>query len=577
MTGVDDVELDPDFLSSMIFHTPSRYSILGGADKCGLYDLILSNLAQGANGDIQKFVVRYKNKEGETKLSLLDRNRFFKDIAFKQCPKVEKFQQYFSLRNLPKTLKTINLTPPVSMASCENSHKEFIKDPKAPYLCYISEKVSSIARLEDLKRTTPRSQYRKLQKIKRDHEVAKRYSSLLSSEGADYLNNLCQNIDSSKAFCDGFFNNNFWHRVSSGEKSKHFMKDMCQDIYKKENLTQKNYKDCANKLTKDPSLCLFSGARKGDLTPRQNCSLIGSALNYSRLKADYEDCPAKVGNPAVVNLARIITHFSAQTPPDSPYCHASISSVYAQFAIETSESRHWKNALCFEDKILNEEVCHPVINGDIEGNNLSLSKVVEKILKRTKGLGIDQSCKVANKKDYRPELLKYKSGCFVIIDFDNCNGVSCEYDILMNQRKIDFIRKRTGAIFDYFPNNYAGENFAQSKLIAKKYKLKDKKITNITALKIALNESANAIVHGVACAEGVLPANFKKTNLNQCTPLPFIVDGYKKEKGSHSVIFRSGIDSIHAPRIIPWPHLFSALKDYQRHHPLNQWGLHALY
>ncbi len=137
-------ELDPDFLSTIIFNTPARYAGLGGADKCGLYDLILSNLAQGASGDLDIFLVRYKNNKDKVVTAAASRKVFFEKIAFKQCPQVERFQKYFSLKNLPKTLKSLSLFPPSGQAECEKSHARLRSDPKTPYLCYLSEEIEGI-------------------------------------------------------------------------------------------------------------------------------------------------------------------------------------------------------------------------------------------------------------------------------------------------------------------------------------------------------------------------------------------------------------------------------------------------
>ncbi len=82
--------------------------------------------------------------------------------------------------------------------------------------------------------------------------------------------------------------------------------------------------------------------------------------------------------------------------------------------------------------------------------------------------------------------------------------------------------------------------------------------------------------HGIGCAEDLLPEHFSKESFNQCSPLPFIVDGYREKAGIYSVVIRTAYDSLHAPRLVPWTNLFSALKDYQRLHPLDIWGLYAL-
>lgn len=573
----DKADLDPDFISSMIFHTPSRYASLGGADRCGLYDLILSNLARGPEGELQNFIVRYQTKEGVLKTVATDRKRFFQKVAFKQCPNVEKFQQYFNIKNLPNTLKTINLEAPTSEKACAEVHKRFTLDPKTPYLCYLSEQIKSIPTLEAKTRSTPRSQYRKLQRVKRELKIAKVYEELLNPNSVDYLDSLCRNIESSKAFCDGFFNASFWRRVVNKEKPRQFLENSCQELIGKTELTDKNYSDCARKIEREPALCRFLGSDEGILTPKPDCESLSSTLNLSRLKADYNDCPGKTANAGVVNISRIINHFSKQDPPESEFCHASTTAVFANFTQEMTDGRFWNVSLCYEDKITNKEVCLPTVNGDLKESELSLPTVVEKILRKTTSFGADQKCGLVSAPNYRPELLDFKSGCFIIIDKDECFGTSCEYRILVDQREVDHIKPKSGTQFDYFPKDFANENFAQIKLLEQKFKLRSARVINVSSLKRALDENKNGLVHGVACAEDLFPEHFSKRSFNQCAPLPFIIDGYKTKRGLYSVSLRSAYDSIHAPRLVPWSHLFSALKDYQRLHPLNTWGLNVIY
>lgn len=573
-----EAELDPDFLSSVIFHTPSRYAALGGAsDKCGLYDLILSNLAKGPQGDLQKFLVRYKTKNGDIKSAAVERETFFKKIAFKQCPQVEKFQAYFSLANLPATLKTINLETPSSMEACLSTHKDFLKDPKTPYLCYLSEQIKSITRLEKETRTTPSSQYRKLQKVKRELRAAKAYKEMLNPSAVSYLDSLCSNVESSEAFCQSFFNASFWKRVASKEKSPAYMLSACRDLLQKTKLTHKDLAYCAQKFESSPRVCEFLGVSEGVLAPKPSCERLSSALNLSRLKADYQDCPGKVANPAIVNITRLLAHFSQQSPPESDFCHASATAAFARFNQETAQDRVWKTSLCYEDKLKGSEECLPVVYGDVADSELSLSFAVEKILRRTKGFGNDQKCSLLSQKDYRPELLKFKSGCFILINEQACYGTACDFKILLNQKTVTHIKTSADTKFDYFPKDFANANFAQAKLLEQTFKLHSSRVGNVSALKRVLDENKNALIHGIACAEDLYPEHFSKRSFNQCAPLPFIVDGYKEHKGKYSVVLRSGYDSLHAPRIVPWPHLFSALKDYQRLHPLNAWGLNALH
>ncbi|MCO4755550.1 MAG: hypothetical protein KC478_13805, partial [Bacteriovoracaceae bacterium] len=201
LDALDSLDLDPDFVGSILFHTPSRYSSLGTLDSCSLYDLILSGLAKGPEGEIERFIVRYKTKDGKSETTVLNRKDFFEEVAFKRCPQVKKFQQYFNLKNVAKTLKTINLKTPTSEQACMQTHESFLKDHKTPYLCFLSEQVKSIPALSQKIKNTPKSDYREIQSLKRQLRVAKKYKSSLSAGGIEYLDSLCINLDKPKLFC----------------------------------------------------------------------------------------------------------------------------------------------------------------------------------------------------------------------------------------------------------------------------------------------------------------------------------------------------------------------------------------
>ncbi len=94
-----------------------------------------------------------------------------------------------------------------------------------------------------------------------------------------------------------------------------------------------------------------------------------------------------MGNAGIVNIVRMMSHFTGEAPPKSEFCHASITAAFAKFDLETSDGRSWDVRLCFDDKINQKEVCLPTVYGNIKDSDLSLSSVVEKILRKTKGLG----------------------------------------------------------------------------------------------------------------------------------------------------------------------------------------------
>ena len=93
---------------------------------------------------------------------------------------------------------------------------------------------------------------------------------------------------------------------------------------------------------------------------------------------------------------------------------------------------------------------------------------------------------------------------------------------------------------------------------------------------LSCSKNKKGIIHGIGCAEDLLPSFFKTKAFNQCSPLPFIIDGMLKENDKVVFVTRSGADSLQAPRLVGWSLVYSAVKSYQRTHPLKLWTLDGL-
>jgi len=577
----DDVEFDPDFINTILFYTPSRYTVLAIKDKCSLYDLILSGHIKGPLGEIKKFIVKYKDRKDNLKIGIVKKETFLRKIAFKQCPKAEQFFKYFQIKNLKKTLKTVFLKTPKSYDECTQIHTNFVNDYKTPYLCNLYENIAFIPKLEFRIRNTPKAQYRKIQGLKRKLIIAKKYKKILNNNSYDYLKNLCQNIEKPKLFCNDFFQSNFWKKITKGEASQIHIQNMCMEHLKKTKLTPKRIAQCARDFTNSPELCHFLNKYDYALSPKPDCDTISTALHLSRLKANYNDCPAKTGNEAVVNIARLLGHIK-KTPKKMithqvSSCEINSTLPFVELNQEASDGRFWNVKLCYQDKINDKEVCLPTLMGNSENSEYSISNVISKILYKTKGTSLNNKCSLIANNRYKPSLLQFRTGCFVIMDAKSCLGTSCKFKIINNEKEITHITFKSDVKFDYFPNDFIHENMAQVKLIQRFYLKKTRKIINISILKSVMNTHPKALLHGVGCAEDILPSFFKKRAFNQCSPLPFIVDGYLEKDGFMSLVVRTSLDSLHAPRIISWSYIFNSLKAYKNQHPLNTWGLYAIY
>ena len=130
--------------------------------------------------------------------------------------------------------------------------------------------------------------------------------------------------------------------------------------------------------------------------------------------------------------------------------------------------------------------------------------------------------------------------------------------------------------FDYFPNDYINEQYSLVSMISESMKKKGKIIRSLTDLENYFKDFNDAIIHGVGCGEDLYPEFFKKTMLNQCMPIPFIIDGIKIHKGQKKIIFHASIDQLQSPRMLTWNLVFNAVSNFKLIHPLNTWTMYGI-
>jgi hypothetical protein len=167
------------------------------------------------------------------------------------------------------------------------------------------------------------------------------------------------------------------------------------------------------------------------------------------------------------------------------------------------------------------------------------------------------------------------NGCHVIYDFKNCNNGRCSKRILLNKKNIDNIIYKDSPTFNYFPSKISSSNISAVKFAFDHLGLKQKKINNLTQIKEFL-KLKTGILHGVGCIEEIYPSRFKRRSINQCQPLPFIIDGVIEKEMTYFLSVRTAIDDLHSPRLIHWPFIYNALKSYEGVHSINSWTLYGI-
>lgn len=570
--GYKDLKLNKTFLKSILLYTPKRFLQLALKDRCSFYDLILSNNLKSKNGKIEQFLVERKNNSSKYDIGFMSRKDFIEIVIKAECPDSIKFAQYFILKNLDQTLKKFRFKTPKNKAECSDIREEIIKDHKTPYFCYLNEEIKKISKLEQKVLLTPTSDYKKLEVLKRQLQKAKSIASKFNPNAKNYLKNMCNNLDKKDLFCKNFFTDSFYRKISNKQESNLYVKNICLELFNR--FTKGVLETCINKIINTPEVCI--NINKYDLTllPRPNCSEASRALNRSRLNVNYNDCPGKINNETIVNISRILRHYSKY--PINDKCYLNSSEAYAQYQINKNGEEFWEKKVCFIDKIKNKEVCYPTVFGDTKSKELSISENIKTILSRTRGFSKNSKCNFIQEKEYKPIFLKFQSGCHILMKDSSCLK-DCDPQIILDQEKVNFITFKNSFNSPYFASSYLNESKSQNKLLIKNFKLKSRPIVNTTVLLEHYKKFPKSLLHGMACAEAIYPLLFSMNALNKCTPISFIIDGFIEEKERVSLIFRSSIDALHAPRIIPWSRLFNGIRMFQKGHPLNKWGLYALY
>ena len=228
------------------------------------------------------------------------------------------------------------------------------------------------------------------------------------------------------------------------------------------------------------------------------------------------------------------------------------------------------------NRISNKEECVPYIPGSHPKEDRSEDVVIAKILYLQKGAHRKTTCRIVDTKTYNPLLSEFKLGCFILYDAESCKNLACNKKVIWDEKVQTDIKFTGRPVFEYYSTNYMSERFSLTSLLNEVKGTQSRGIKNLTDLVFYLDKIPGSIIHGVGCAEDLLPENFSRLSINACHPLPFIIDGHVEKNNATFIIFRSAIDDIHTPRLISWQNIFSGVSAYQLLHPLNTWTLNGL-
>ncbi len=475
-------------------------------------------------------------------------------------------------------MQKIEFKQPKDYDLCLNEHAQSLKDPKTPYYC---RALNDIRDGEKAQRELPNAERDSqpiVGKIRQRIAYGKEIRAAFNENQYQHIQNLCDHLESSKKYCDSIFNKNFWKKIVEGLEDAKHIKYFCRELLATNEIKKDQLEICATQLSKQNDYCHFSNKKYPALTPKPDCNSIALAMNKSRLYSDLKDCPAYMGNQAVLNIARILEHFKESKQAEfDKFCYIKPSNTFLDYNLEADNEKAWQIYLCFNDPIEKDETCLASLLGNHPSSKYSLEKVLVRILAKTRGASLNTTCEMTPTAVYNADRLKYNSGCHILYDIKLCNATDCPMEFLYNGVSIKNIQIKNKIEIDYFENTQQKSNFAQINLLEKELSRKNREVRNLSILRLMLKQNSKAIIHGVGCAEDILPHFFQKNSLNQCRPLPFIIDGTIENDDKVSLIVRTAIDDIQAPRIIDWNYIFNAIKQYSEYHPRKIWSLHVIY
>ncbi len=559
------LDLEPDFLNSIILHSDSGYLRMASTSRCRFYEALLTDLLRSSEGKITNILITYQDKDKQHS-SIISKKDFLNKVVNLDCPNTQKLIASFQVKTLQNTLQGIKFDIPTGIDQCRNTHLAWLNNSHTPFLCQIHEYIKeSKSGAGDPKELESR------------RAIAEILDEKLTMMQKDYLENLCQHLDDEEIFCEEFLNVSYWTKIAGGYESQFTVQDICSKALGTDVLSASQIASCLNRLKKEQDLCHYPKGISG-IKPQPDCDHLSTALNYSSYKPTFNDCPASSDQLIATNVVRILSHFiptQLTIPTAGPCSGITNASIYG-FNQKFDNDENWKLEACYADKLLERDVCFKTYFGDIKNDPAAFTSVVAEILKRTRGADPSLTCDMVDSKDYSPVLLKFRSGCYITYETQNCWVSSCKHKITLNDRPIDFIKVKGDTALPYFPLTVKDERFSQNYILTKDFKRNPTSIFNLAGITKFFKKVQGGIVHGVGCAEDLLPSFFKSMAMNQCSPLPFVINGMIREKDKVAFVLRTSVDSLSAPRLISWSTLYSAVKGYQKIQPLKQWTLYGL-
>lgn len=571
----------PEFLQSILLNSTSQQAHLLKENFCSLADLLWLNLLRNGQGKFNAIPLLYSPGKASYETVWVSREGYAKYLMNTKCKKSEEAAYLFSAKNLPNVISQIEVPNPREEKACYELFHQALKDSKTPYLCYL---VDSSAKGELSLKMVQSNQNKDIdESSKKIILQSLKAKELLGEIKYDYLQNLCGNLNNKEKFCSYFFSSDYWKKRMIQKSNEELLKPMCTD---------KDGKSCADMMNKNPSMCIWSMTNYPSLLPKVSCQESSIALNASSLNFNYRDCPGRIDNSAITNAGRILLHFGYDKilfakmkkpqPPDFNWnsemlCSANVATSFLDFSLKIDWETAWESKICFVDRLQRKNFCSPYIISNNEMSAFSLTNTVTEILKKANRMDKGYTCKTISTKQYDNKLLKFKTGCWILIP-DQYEITTTLLKIVVDDREYRDVFSTQGNVkfpFTSFNTQTEYNNFQYK--IERELDVKSSVIKTLPSAELFLKKD-QAVINGVGCAEELLPDHFKTFTINQCSPISFIIAGLVKSSNiadAYAVV-HSSIDEVASPRLISWKQVIFSVEAYQKYHPQLYWSLYGL-
>lgn len=556
--------IQEDYLNDIILKTPIKESLANNNLKCKFFEnLWFKSLNK------EKFIPIYQVAKEKKDLKFILAKKYFEDLIKKDCP--AQNQTLLSLKNgrfINLDLETIS-----NQSQCTRSFEKMKNSKYLNYIFYLGEKIQK-ANLLDSKKGKYSLKEKKiiLDSEKIQEKIGPAKTKLIQS----FTNYFPDKLN----FCESFFNSDFFSKVAQNlTPYRDFLAAQCSLSGK---ISNSDLKTCLNDLKKNPKSCLIPNNNiNKSLMPELNCKELGNNYSLSTIAFKNNDCPARIENEAIVNAGRLISKLSKSTLDTKnkfPQCIERLGINFLNFSKKHSLREAWGTKICYYNKILRKEQCYPTFFSANKENENSITNRVSLILSEMKKVQTKTKCDFISEQNRAINPSQSGRGCKIFYNSSKCLLNKCPILVYINSRKVDqFFTLKNGFNFHYYSNNYSSNHSSFHSSLKRDFKLKDSRVYNLTQVKSLL--ANKSLIHGIGCAEDILPTHFKRATFNKCSPLPFIVSGIKKRKNALTpfVLTNLSIDRSQTLRSLDWQTLLSSVKNYQEVHPFQHWSLYALY